>query len=173
MKYLCYENAAHIAQCLQVAEKHIIACIIPRHNFYYKRIKSLQQSPAYNAQAPPQQQPQKPQPQTQPHYQPQQTQPQYQQQQNLPQYQQQNQPQHNQQSGYCEGRKQETTGLSKLIPFGPGVAASPAPPSTYRQGPQSPQVAPQHRQPNSRWAPVPAPLSPQVLTSNDRVRPCR
>ncbi|XP_064292149.1 protein transport protein SEC24-like isoform X8 [Plodia interpunctella] len=68
------------------------------------------------------------------------------------------------QPSYCEGKRQEATGLSKLIPFGPGVTASPASPS-YRQGPPSPGVAQPYRQPNSRWAPVPAPLSPQTQGS--------
>ncbi|XP_053604131.1 TGF-beta-activated kinase 1 and MAP3K7-binding protein 3-like isoform X7 [Plodia interpunctella] len=89
-------------------------------------------------------------PETNGYHQPQQPQAQYQQPQSQP--------------SYCEGKRQEATGLSKLIPFGPGVTASPASPS-YRQGPPSPGVAQPYRQPNSRWAPVPAPLSPQTQGS--------
>ncbi|CAH0729411.1 unnamed protein product, partial [Brenthis ino] len=63
------------------------------------------------------------------------------------------------QSAYCEGRRQEASGLSKLIPVGPGASASPVAPS-YRQGPLSPSAQP-YRQQQSRWAPVPAPTSPQ------------
>ncbi|XP_050667423.1 uncharacterized protein LOC126967085 isoform X4 [Leptidea sinapis] len=62
------------------------------------------------------------------------------------------------QPGYCEGRRQAPTGLSKLIPVSPG-ATSPASPQ-YRQGPLSPSAQP-YRQQQSRWAPVPAPISPQ------------
>ncbi|XP_061377627.1 uncharacterized protein LOC116778667 isoform X8 [Danaus plexippus] len=62
------------------------------------------------------------------------------------------------QPAYCDGKRQEATGLSKLIPVGPGV--SPSPVSPYRQGPLSPSAQPYKQQP-SRWAPVPAPVSPQ------------
>lgn len=137
-------------------------------------IYALQQSPAYNNNAqhspsqqqfsPQSQQQYSPQPQQQyspqPHQQPQ-YQPQYQVPQTQPphSYQQSYQPPQSQ-PAYCEGRRQEPTGLSKLIPVGPGVTASPVAPS-YRQGPLSPSAQP-YRQQQSRWAPVPAPTSPQV-----------
>ncbi|XP_045493960.1 DNA-directed RNA polymerase II subunit RPB1-like isoform X7 [Colias croceus] len=76
------------------------------------------------------------------------------------------------QSGFCEGRRQETTGLSKLIPVGPGVTAAPLSP-TYRQvptGPLSPSAQP-YRQQQSRWAPVPAPISPQPSNQKPQFSP--
>ncbi|CAH0407409.1 unnamed protein product [Chilo suppressalis] len=159
------------------SQKKVVWPPVPETNGYHQ---PQQQNPAYNTQYSPsaqqQQQPQYQQPQSQqPQYQqPQYQQPQYQQPQyQQPQYQQpQNQHQYHQpqspqsQSAFCEGRRQEATGLSKLIPVGPGVTAAPAPQAPYRQGPPSPGIAPQpYRQPNNRWAPVPAPLSPQTQGS--------
>ncbi|CAG9795094.1 unnamed protein product [Diatraea saccharalis] len=148
-------------------QKKVVWPPVPETNGYHQ---PQQQNTAYNAQYSPSAQPQQQQYQQpqyqQPQYQqpqhqpPQYQQPQYQQSQNQHQYQQQA-PQS--QPGYCEGRRQETTGLSKLIPVGPGVTAGPTPQSPYRQGPASPGIAPQpYRQQSSRWAPVPAPLSPQT-----------
>ncbi|XP_063377382.1 uncharacterized protein LOC134664589 isoform X2 [Cydia fagiglandana] len=141
-------------------QKKVVWPPVPETNGYHQPHHQQQQNPAYNAQhspsGPQYQTPPKPQYHNSPHYHEQyQQQPQYQQ---PPQYQQQHSPQQNQ-PAYCDGRRQEPTGLSKLIPFGPGVSASPAP--AYRQGPPSPAAAP-YKQPNSRWAPVPAPLSPQA-----------
>lgn len=126
---------------------HVTARNTPTSNIY-----TQQQSPAYqnNAQHSPSQQQYSPQPQQQ--YAPQNQQSQYYQ---APS---QSQPAH------CEGRRQEATGLSKLIPVGPGVTASPAA-SPYRQGPLSPSAQP-YRQQQNRWAPVPAPTSPQVVLVN-------
>nr|XP_021203032.1 altered inheritance of mitochondria protein 3 isoform X2 [Bombyx mori] len=141
-------------------QKKVVWPPVPETNGYH----NPQQSPVYDnnaqhspsAQPPYQKQPQyQPEPQYQaqpPHFQPQYQQPQSQQ----PQY-----PQS--QPGFCEGRRQEQTGLSKLIPVGPGVTASPLSPSQYRVGPASPGIAPQPFRPQpNRWAPVPAPLSPQT-----------
>ncbi|XP_004925229.1 extensin isoform X2 [Bombyx mandarina] len=142
------------------SQKKVVWPPVPETNGYH----NPQQSPVYDnnaqhspsAQPPYQKQPQyQPEPQYQaqpPHFQPQYQQPQSQQ----PQY-----PQS--QPGFCEGRRQEQTGLSKLIPVGPGVTASPLSPSQYRVGPASPGIAPQPFRPQpNRWAPVPAPLSPQT-----------
>ncbi|CAH2071116.1 unnamed protein product, partial [Iphiclides podalirius] len=143
------------------SQKKVVWPPAPETNGYHQ---SQQQSPAfYNAQhspsqQPPQSQPQyQSQPQPQPQYQSQsQPQPQYQPQPHYtpePQYQSQPQPQY---QAFSEGKRQEATGLSKLIPVGPGASVSPVAP--YRQGPLSPQP---YRQQSSRWAPVPAPSSPQ------------
>ncbi|XP_063824290.1 uncharacterized protein LOC135073950 isoform X6 [Ostrinia nubilalis] len=161
------------------SQKKVVWPPVPETNGYHQ-----QQSPAYhnNAQhspsAPQQQQPQanyQPQPQyqpPQPQYQP--PQPQYQppqpqyhqpqayQQAQAPYQQQYQQPQS--QPAHCEGRRQEACGLSKLIPVGPGVQA-PSPSSPYRQGPPSPGIAQPYRPASNRWAPVPAPLSPQTQGS--------
>ncbi|XP_061710805.1 activating signal cointegrator 1 complex subunit 2 homolog isoform X6 [Cydia pomonella] len=152
-------------------QKKVVWPPVPETNGYHQP-QHQQQSPAYHAQHSPSapqshpqqyQTPPKPQYHNSPLYNEQyQQQPQYQQQQ--PQYQQQHSPQQNQ-PAYCDGRRQEPTGLSKLIPFGPGVSASAAP--AYRQGPPSPAPAP-YKQPNSRWAPVPAPLSPQTYPSQQQ-----
>ncbi|XP_026737055.1 extensin isoform X2 [Trichoplusia ni] len=150
-------------------QKKVVWPPVPETNGYHQTPQ--QQSPAFYNNA--QQSPASPQPQyqaqPQPQYQaPPQPQPQYQQQ---PAYQ---QPQYHQQPtspqpqyqapesepSFCEGRRQEPTGLSKLIPVGPGVTAP------YRPGPPSPGIVPQpYRQQQSRWAPVPAPLSPQIQGS--------
>ncbi|XP_048007586.1 early nodulin-75-like isoform X5 [Leguminivora glycinivorella] len=144
-------------------QKKVVWPPVPETNGYHQP-QHQQQSPAYHAQHSPSaphsqyQSPPQPQYHNSPQYNEQyQQQPQYQRQ---PQHQQQSQPQYQQnQPAYCDGRRQEPTGLSKLIPFGPGVTASPAP--AYRQGPQSPAAAP-YKQPNTRWGPVSAPLSPQA-----------
>ncbi|XP_048007585.1 activating signal cointegrator 1 complex subunit 2 homolog isoform X4 [Leguminivora glycinivorella] len=145
-------------------QKKVVWPPVPETNGYHQPQHQQQQSPAYHAQHSPSaphsqyQSPPQPQYHNSPQYNEQyQQQPQYQRQ---PQHQQQSQPQYQQnQPAYCDGRRQEPTGLSKLIPFGPGVTASPAP--AYRQGPQSPAAAP-YKQPNTRWGPVSAPLSPQA-----------
>lgn len=128
----------------------------------YIKVSELIQQQTFNN-VHPQQQYQSPPPSQQSQYQqPQYQKPQYQQQQNQYQQPEYEQPQNQYQASqpqHCEGRRQQTTGLSKLIPFGPGVTASSAPP---RQGPASPGVAQPYRQQNTRWAPVPAALSPQV-----------
>ncbi|CAB3257775.1 unnamed protein product [Arctia plantaginis] len=155
------------------SQKKVVWPPVPETNGYHQTPQ--QQSPAFynNAaqspapqqqyQSPPQQQYQAP---PQPHYH---NQPQYQQE---PQYQQQQyqsplSPQQQYQApqsepSYCEGRRQEATGLSKLIPVGPGISATVSP---YRQGPPSPGIAQPYRPHQSRWAPVPAPLSPQTQGS--------
>ncbi|XP_028175465.1 AT-rich interactive domain-containing protein 1A isoform X1 [Ostrinia furnacalis] len=154
-------------------QKKVVWPPVPETNGYHQQ----QQSPAYhnNAQhspsAPQQQQPQahyQPQPQyqpPQPQYQPPQPQyhqPQAYQQAQAPYQQQYQQPQS--QPAHCESRRQEACGLSKLIPVGPGVQA-PSPSSPYRQGPPSPGIAQPYRPASNRWAPVPAPLSPQTQGS--------
>ncbi|XP_031766284.1 uncharacterized protein LOC113515380 isoform X2 [Galleria mellonella] len=151
-------------------QKKVVWPPVPETNGYHQP----QQSPAYynNAQHSPsvQQQPQYQQPQYSPQSQTQyQNQSQYQPQ---PQYESQNQsqpqyqsPQSQYQPAYCEGKRQAATGLSKLIPVGPGVTAAPVSPSNYRQGPLSPSAAQPYRQPTNRWGPVPAPLSPQTQGS--------
>ncbi|XP_028175475.1 extensin isoform X6 [Ostrinia furnacalis] len=154
------------------SQKKVVWPPVPETNGYHQ-----QQSPAYhnNAQhspsAPQQQQPQahyQPQPQyqpPQPQYQPPQPQyhqPQAYQQAQAPYQQQYQQPQS--QPAHCESRRQEACGLSKLIPVGPGVQA-PSPSSPYRQGPPSPGIAQPYRPASNRWAPVPAPLSPQTQGS--------
>ncbi|KAG6441472.1 trithorax group protein osa isoform X3 [Manduca sexta] len=139
-------------------QKKVVWPPVPETNGYHQPQK---QSPAYHniAQHSPSAQPQyqappaQPQAPYQPQYQaPQPQAPQYQ----VPQYQApQSEPAHS------EGRRQEPTGLSKLIPVGPGAA--PAPHAPYRQGPPSPGLVPQPFRPQpNRWAPVPAPLSPQA-----------
>ncbi|XP_026755365.1 uncharacterized protein LOC113515380 isoform X5 [Galleria mellonella] len=152
------------------SQKKVVWPPVPETNGYHQP----QQSPAYynNAQHSPsvQQQPQYQQPQYSPQSQTQyQNQSQYQPQ---PQYESQNQsqpqyqsPQSQYQPAYCEGKRQAATGLSKLIPVGPGVTAAPVSPSNYRQGPLSPSAAQPYRQPTNRWGPVPAPLSPQTQGS--------
>ncbi|XP_028175476.1 early nodulin-75 isoform X7 [Ostrinia furnacalis] len=155
------------------SQKKVVWPPVPETNGYHQQ----QQSPAYhnNAQhspsAPQQQQPQahyQPQPQyqpPQPQYQPPQPQyhqPQAYQQAQAPYQQQYQQPQS--QPAHCESRRQEACGLSKLIPVGPGVQA-PSPSSPYRQGPPSPGIAQPYRPASNRWAPVPAPLSPQTQGS--------
>ncbi|XP_075971787.1 uncharacterized protein LOC142973709 isoform X2 [Anticarsia gemmatalis] len=151
-------------------QKKVVWPPVPETNGYHQTPQ--QQSPAFNnnaAQSPaPQQQYQAP-PQPQYHNQPQyqQEQPHYQQQQQQQQQQQYQappspQPQYQAPQAdpsYCEGRRQEATGLSKLIPVGPGVSAAAS--SPYRPGPPSPGIAQPYRPQQSRWAPVPAPLSPQ------------
>ncbi|CAH2267682.1 jg1829 [Pararge aegeria aegeria] len=149
------------SHALQFCQKKVVWPPTPETNGYHQ---PPQQSPANinNAQHSP----------TQPQYspQPQQYSPQSQLQQQ--QYQappSQNQyPQYNQgvqsEPSYCEGKRQGATGLSKLIPVGPGITASPVDPS-YRQGPLSPSAQP-YRQQQSRWAPVPAPISPQPTSHN-------
>ncbi|XP_030028703.1 vegetative cell wall protein gp1 isoform X4 [Manduca sexta] len=138
-------------------QKKVVWPPVPETNGYHQP----QKSPAYHniAQHSPSAQPQyqappaQPQAPYQPQYQaPQPQAPQYQ----VPQYQApQSEPAHS------EGRRQEPTGLSKLIPVGPGAA--PAPHAPYRQGPPSPGLVPQPFRPQpNRWAPVPAPLSPQA-----------
>ncbi|KPJ05603.1 DNA-directed RNA polymerase II subunit RPB1 [Papilio xuthus] len=148
------------------SQKKVVWPPVPETNGYHQTqqqspafYNNAQHSPSQQAQYSPSAQPQaQPQPQSpylspQPQYQ---LQPQYQpepQYQSQPQYQ--PQPQYQTQSpAYCEGKRQQSTGLSKLIPVGPG--ASPVAP--YRQGPPSPKP---YSQQNSRWAPVPAPTSPQ------------
>ncbi|XP_075971792.1 uncharacterized protein LOC142973709 isoform X7 [Anticarsia gemmatalis] len=152
------------------SQKKVVWPPVPETNGYHQTPQ--QQSPAFNnnaAQSPaPQQQYQAP-PQPQYHNQPQyqQEQPHYQQQQQQQQQQQYQappspQPQYQAPQAdpsYCEGRRQEATGLSKLIPVGPGVSAAAS--SPYRPGPPSPGIAQPYRPQQSRWAPVPAPLSPQ------------
>ncbi|CAG4916254.1 unnamed protein product [Colias eurytheme] len=147
-------------------QKKVVWPPAPETNGYHQ---SQQQSPAFynNAQHSPSQPQYSPQPSVQPaqpSYQaPYQTQPQSQSYSN-----QAPQPQ----SGFCEGRRQETTGLSKLIPVGPGVTAAPLSP-TYRQvptGPLSPSAQP-YRQQQSRWAPVPAPISPQPSNQKPQFSP--
>ncbi|XP_045447080.1 pollen-specific leucine-rich repeat extensin-like protein 1 isoform X1 [Melitaea cinxia] len=161
-------------------QKKVVWPPAPETNGYHQ---SQQQSPAYNnnAQHSPSQQQFSPQSQQQYSPQPQQQyspqphqQPQYQPQYQVPQaqsphsYQQSYQPPQSQ-PAYCEGRRQEPTGLSKLIPVGPGVTASPVAPS-YRQGPLSPSAQP-YRQQQSRWAPVPAPTSPQPQYNQPQYSP--
>ncbi|XP_045493958.1 DNA-directed RNA polymerase II subunit RPB1-like isoform X5 [Colias croceus] len=147
-------------------QKKVVWPPTPETNGYHQ---SQQQSPAFynNAQhspSQPQYSPQSSVQPAQPSYQaPYQTQPQSQSYLN-----QAPQPQ----SGFCEGRRQETTGLSKLIPVGPGVTAAPLSP-TYRQvptGPLSPSAQP-YRQQQSRWAPVPAPISPQPSNQKPQFSP--
>ncbi|XP_073943049.1 uncharacterized protein isoform X1 [Choristoneura fumiferana] len=136
-------------------QKKVVWPPVPETNGYHQPQHQQQQSPAFAPHSPSakQQRPQYHSPQAQPQYHSPQPQPQY----HSPQYQEQ---QHQQnQPAYCDGKRQEATGLSKLIPFGPGVTASPTP--AYRQGPPSPIAAEPYKQPSSRWAPVPAPLSPQ------------
>ncbi|CAH0605434.1 unnamed protein product [Chrysodeixis includens] len=156
------------------SQKKVVWPPVPETNGYHQT--QQQQSPAFynNAQqspaspqpqyqAQPQPQYQAP-PQAQPQYQPQPAyqQPAYQQQPASPQPQYQAEPE----PSFCEGRRQEPTGLSKLIPAGPGVTAP------YRPGPPSPGIAPQpYRQQQSRWAPVPAPLSPQIQGSQPGYSP--
>ncbi|XP_045447082.1 extensin isoform X3 [Melitaea cinxia] len=162
------------------SQKKVVWPPAPETNGYHQ---SQQQSPAYNnnAQHSPSQQQFSPQSQQQYSPQPQQQyspqphqQPQYQPQYQVPQaqsphsYQQSYQPPQSQ-PAYCEGRRQEPTGLSKLIPVGPGVTASPVAPS-YRQGPLSPSAQP-YRQQQSRWAPVPAPTSPQPQYNQPQYSP--
>ncbi|XP_026321876.1 chromatin modification-related protein eaf-1-like isoform X2 [Hyposmocoma kahamanoa] len=147
-------------------QKKVVWPPLPETNGYH----SPQSQQTYNAQQ--QQQYQSPPPSQQSQYQqPQYQKPQYQQQQNQYQQPEYDQPQSHYQASQpaqSEGRRQQATGLSKLIPFGPGVTASPAPP---RQGPTSPGVAQPYRQQNTRWAPVPAPLSPQAYGSQPNYSP--
>ncbi|XP_046963083.1 leucine-rich repeat extensin-like protein 2 isoform X2 [Vanessa cardui] len=150
-------------------QKKVVWPPAPETNGYHQQ----QQSPANynNAQHSPSQQQFSPQQQYSP--QPRQ-QPQYHAQYQPPQVQPQNQyPQSYEaaqsQPAHCEGRRQEPTGLSKLIPVGPGVTASPVAPS-YRQGPLSPSAQP-YRQQQSRWAPVPAPTSPQPQYNQPQYSP--
>ncbi|XP_023933801.2 uncharacterized protein LOC112042856 isoform X2 [Bicyclus anynana] len=144
-------------------QKKVVWPPTPETNGYHQpqqpaNYNNAQHSPSQQ-QYSPQQQQYSPQPQQ---YSPQPQQYQYQPQYQAPQSQNQY-PQYNQgaqsQPSYCEGKRQESTGLSKLIPVGPGVSASPVAPS-YRQGPLSPSAQPYKQQPG-RWAPVPAPISPQ------------
>ncbi|CAG9559719.1 unnamed protein product [Danaus chrysippus] len=129
-------------------QKKVVWPPVPETNGYHQ---PQQQSPAYynNAQTPNQQY--SPQPPVQQPVNRQAPQSQFSPS-SYPSYQAQGQP------AYCDGKRQEATGLSKLIPVGPGVTASPV--SPYRQGPLSPSAQPYKQQP-SRWAPVPAPVSPQ------------
>ncbi|XP_023933805.1 uncharacterized protein LOC112042856 isoform X5 [Bicyclus anynana] len=145
------------------SQKKVVWPPTPETNGYHQpqqpaNYNNAQHSPSQQ-QYSPQQQQYSPQPQQ---YSPQPQQYQYQPQYQAPQSQNQY-PQYNQgaqsQPSYCEGKRQESTGLSKLIPVGPGVSASPVAPS-YRQGPLSPSAQPYKQQPG-RWAPVPAPISPQ------------
>ncbi|XP_038223097.1 extensin-like isoform X8 [Zerene cesonia] len=151
-------------------QKKVVWPPAPETNGYHQ---AQQQSPAFynNAQHSPSQPQYSPQSSVQP------AQPSYQ----APYKAQQNQPQSQSysneapqpQSGFCEGRRQETTGLSKLIPVGPGVTTAPLSP-TYRQvpitGPLSPSAQP-YRQQQSRWAPVPAPISPQPTNQKPQFSP--
>ncbi|CAG9559717.1 unnamed protein product [Danaus chrysippus] len=133
---------------LPLGQKKVVWPPVPETNGYHQ---PQQQSPAYynNAQTPNQQY--SPQPPVQQPVNRQAPQSQFSPS-SYPSYQAQGQP------AYCDGKRQEATGLSKLIPVGPGVTASPV--SPYRQGPLSPSAQPYKQQP-SRWAPVPAPVSPQ------------
>ncbi|CAK1546182.1 unnamed protein product [Leptosia nina] len=154
------------------SKKKVVWPPTPETNGYHQ--PQQQQSPGFydNAQHSPSQPQYSPQPQSQPQYSPQaqsqpqyspqaQSQPQYSPQAQYQSYSPQNQYQQSQ-PAFSEGRRQEPTGLSKLIPVGPGVTAAPVSPP-YRPvptGPLSPSAQP-YRQQQNRWAPVPAPTSPQ------------
>ncbi|GBP76339.1 hypothetical protein EVAR_49162_1 [Eumeta japonica] len=144
--------ASGLAGGQESGQKKVVWPPVPEANGYHSP-QNQQQAPAYynnTAHAPASQQhsPAPNQSYKQPQYHPQQA---YQSQQQHSPYKTQPQ-QYQQPQAYSDGLRQESTGLSKLIPVGPGVSASPT-----RAAPLSPTA---QRQQN-RWAPVAAPTSPQ------------